>query len=127
MKKIHFTCIFVISFFFMLLINPSITVSAKDTSSSLPSPSGITSERERTEIIINWKQVKGADGYCVYILNKQGDWERYKRVTTNSCTITGLSPDTAYYFKLSSCEKKNNKWNEGKKSGKYTLRTSKFP
>lgn len=52
-------------------------------------------------INLHWTKMSGATYYEVYILGgKYTKWTKYKKVSTNSCTVTGLERTTDYQFKL---------------------------
>ena len=54
-----------------------------------------------------------------------GKYEKYKTVTSNSCTIKKLKKNTKYKFKVSALDKVNGKYKEGKKSDAVAVTTKK--
>lgn len=50
-------------------------------------------------VTLSWNKVTGATGYYVYKYNsKTSKYEKYKKVTTTSCKISGLSAGKTYTF-----------------------------
>ena len=87
---------------------------------------GIRAEK-RTEdsIRLVWEEQEGADGYRVYKYDTaQGKYVTYKTMATASCTITDLSPNTAYRFKIRSLvQDESGKYVKLTDSGAVTVKT----
>ena len=64
-----------------------------------------------TSQTINWKKVKGMDGYLIYqSTSKNGVYKKIKKITgykKNSYTVTGLTPGVRYYYKVRTRKKAN--------------------
>lgn len=74
---------------------------SQNESTKLPAPTNIKTTSNSTSITISWDSVKGAGGYRVWMLNiDTGKYEKYKNVTSTSCTINKLKKNTTYYFKI---------------------------
>lgn len=93
----------------------------------LASPENIrASAKTKNSITLKWNKVAGADAYTVYMYNAStGKYEKYKTVTSNSCTITKLKKNTKYKFKVVALEKVNGKYKEGEKSDPVAITTKK--
>lgn len=92
-------------------------------------PVNFKATKTATSITLKWDEVKGADGYRVYMKNPtSGKYEKYKSVTKNSCKVTGLKSGTKYYFKVSvlvkNGEKYKEKANSKSKAAAFTTKTS---
>ncbi|MCR5806671.1 MAG: fibronectin type III domain-containing protein [Oscillospiraceae bacterium] len=87
---------------------------------------GIRAEK-RTEdsIRLVWEEQEGADGYRVYKYDTaQGKYVTYKSMATASCTITDLSSNTSYRFKIRSLVKdESGKYVKLTESGAVTVKT----
>lgn len=84
------------------------------------------SAKTANSITLKWNKVSGADAYTVYMYNAStGKYEKYKTVTSNSCTIKKLKKNTKYKFKVSALDKVNGKYKEGKKSDAVAVTTKK--
>ena len=94
---------------------------AGDTSGSqsdgkLAAPTGFKASASQTKLTLKWDEVKGADGYRVYMYNsKTGKYEKYQDVIGEECLISGLTKGTKYSFKAAALVKTN---------GKYTVQTA---
>ena len=70
-----------------------------------------------TSQTINWKKVKGMDGYLIYqSTSKNGVYKKIKKITgykKNSYTVTGLTPGVRYYYKVRTRKKANGKMGYG--------------
>jgi len=61
----------------------------------------VTSKQTPSEISLNWDSVLGADGYEVYLYNKDTDtFDLTANVTNTQYMLTGLEADTAYKIKI---------------------------
>ena len=59
--------------------------------------------RTEDSIRLKWDEQAGAEAYRVYKYdNAQGKYVTYKTMATASCTITDLSPNTSYRFRIRS-------------------------
>lgn len=57
--------------------------------------------KQTNTIIVDWRDVKNAKKYEIYIKGgKYAKWTKYKTVTTSKCTVSGLARATTYYFKV---------------------------
>lgn len=94
---------------------------------ALSAPSNVkASAKTATGITLKWDKVSGADAYAVYMYNSTtGKYEKYKTVTTNSCTIKKLKKNTKYKFKVVALDKVNGKYKEGEKSAPVAVTTKK--
>lgn len=93
----------------------------------LASPENIkASAKTKNSITLKWDKVSGADGYNVYLYNSAtGKYEKYKTVTSASCTVKGLKKNTKYRFRVSALDKVNGKYAEGEKSDAVSVTTKK--
>ncbi len=92
-----------------------VTASAASTSSKLAAPTGFKASKTETQIKLSWSAVEGADAYIVYKYDSATKTlKQYKSVTGTTCTVTGLTAGTKYYFKVAALVKTN---------GKYTVQT----
>ncbi len=75
-------------------------------------------------LILNWEQVEGADGYSVYVYDKEkGTYGLLGKTETLSYEVTDLSPGTVYNFRLKSCRGTS----EGSWSKDFSFRTAYIP
>lgn len=93
----------------------------------LASPENIrASAKTKNSITLKWNKVAGADAYTVYMYNAStGKYEKYKTVTSNSCTVKNLKKNTKYKFKVVALDKVNGKYKEGEKSDPVAITTKK--
>jgi hypothetical protein len=67
----------------------------------LAAPESVLASRGKNKITLSWNWVNGADYYIVYLQNNlTGKYEEYDRVTSETCTVTGLRSGTKYNFRL---------------------------
>lgn len=100
---------------------------SKTATTATAVPTNFKASKTTNSITLSWDEVKGADGYKVYMKNPTtGKYEKYKSVTKNSCKITGLKKNTKYYFKVSVLTKNGEKYKEKSNSmSKATAFTTK--
>lgn len=86
--------------------------------STTAKPQGVhATPKSSSSIKVSWKQVKGASGYYIYQSTKKS--EKYKKVatvksgSTTAKTISSLSPNKTYYFKVRA-------YTNGKKTSAYS-------
>lgn len=92
------------------------------------SPLDVTKElsfsRTASSVTLKWKKVPGADGYRVYIYNKEDKkYEAYDTVTKLNCKITGLEDNTSYKFAVKAYVKTASGTVWADESEKITVRT----
>lgn len=56
--------------------------------------------RKRTSVSLSWTKAAGATGYQVYYSKDGKTWTKAATVKTNSCTVSGLTRNTNYQFKV---------------------------
>lgn len=65
-----------------------------------PAPvTGLTASATNNSVTLNWKESSHADSYQVDIF-KNGKWVYIAKVTDTTCTVSGLSENTNYQFKV---------------------------
>ena len=80
--------------------------------------------RTASSVTLKWKKVPGADGYRVYIYNKdEKKYEAYDTVTKLNCKITGLDDNTSYKFAVKAYVKTASGTVWADESEKITVRT----
>lgn len=94
----------------------------------------LRSEEELTypdSLTLSWDGVSGADGYNLYIYNKEtGTYELYKDIAASdklTAEISGLDAGTAYYFKVGSYRLENSDKEESGLSKTFTFKTAYVP
>lgn len=92
------------------------------------SPLSVTKEidfsRTASSVTLKWKKVPGADGYRVYIYNKdEKKYETYDTVTKLNCKITELDDNTSYKFAVKAYVKTASGTVWADESEKITVRT----
>ena len=92
------------------------------------SPLAVTADlnfsRTASSVTLKWKKVPGADGYRVYIYNKEEKkYEAYDTVTKVNCKITDLEDNTAYKFAVKAYVKTASGTVWADESEKITVRT----
>jgi fibronectin type 3 domain-containing protein len=93
------------------------------TLSGIPAaPAGVTAEAQSSSSIrVSWKSVSGATNYVVYrAAGSEGPYANIASTGSASYTDTGLSANTAYYYKVSA----GNDYGEGAQSYYATTKTS---
>lgn len=81
--------------------NTPLEVTAAAASTKLAAPTGVKTTQTGNSVKLSWNKVSGAGGYRVYMYNASTKkYEKYKDVTTTSCTIKGLKASTTYKFKV---------------------------
>lgn len=91
-------------------------------------PLDITEElsfsRTASSVTLKWKKVPGADGYRVYMYNKEEKkYETYDTVTKLNCKITDLEDNTSYKFAVKAYVKTASGTVWADESEKITVRT----
>lgn len=67
-------------------------------------PAGLTAKAENGKVDLTWDALDGVTEYKVYYSttpNRYIDANFYSSVKSNSCTVTGLTNGTTYYFRVS--------------------------
>ena len=89
-------------------------------------PSGFKCSGTTDSITLRWDKTEGADAYAVYMYNSEtGKYEKYKTVKSEKCTVSGLSSNTAYKFKITSLYSVNGKYKKGETSKAILAATKK--
>ncbi len=101
--------------------------SAASSSSKTAAPSNFKASKTKNSVTLKWDAADGADMYRVYKYNdKTGKYEKYKDVTSAKCTVSGLSANTKYKFKVVSYSKnKDGKYVKGESSKAVSVTTKK--
>lgn len=80
--------------------------------------------RTSSSVTLKWKKVPGADGYRVYLYNKEEKkYETYDTVTKLNCKITDLEDNTSYKFAVKAYVKTVSGTVWADESEKITVRT----
>ena len=80
--------------------------------------------RTASSVTLKWKKVPGADGYRVYIYNKEEKkYETYDTVTKGNCKIADLEDNTSYKFAVKAYVKTASGTVWADESEKITVRT----
>lgn len=80
-----------------------------------------------TSVTLTWDKASGADFYRVYKYNeKTKKYEKCKDVTATKCTVSSLSPNTMYTFKVVSYSKNGDKSVQGGSSEDINIITNIF-
>lgn len=91
----------------------SISVSA-ETKLSAPKSLSASFAKSRKSATITWNEVKGAEAYKVSTLNtKTNKYEYVDTVFGNNCVISGLSPETKFYVKVTPLNETSDGYEEG--------------
>ncbi|MDE6746476.1 MAG: fibronectin type III domain-containing protein, partial [Oscillospiraceae bacterium] len=100
---------------------------SSSSSGSAAAPSNIKASKTNNSVTLSWDKADGADIYRVYKYNdKTGKYEKYKDVTSAKCTVSGLSANTKYKFKVVSYSKnKDGKYVKGESSKAVSVTTTK--
>ncbi|MDE7289794.1 MAG: fibronectin type III domain-containing protein [Oscillospiraceae bacterium] len=89
-------------------------------------PSNFKASKTNNSITLSWDKADGAAMYRVYKYNdKTGKYEKYKDVKTEKCTVSGLSANTKYKFKIVSYSKADGKYVKGESSKAVSITTKK--
>lgn len=87
----------------------------KSAETSSGKPSSFSGKASYNSVALSWREVKGADGYKVYVYNsKKKKYTTLKAVTNNKYTAEELKSGTTYKFALKPYAKKNGKTYYGK-------------
>lgn len=79
-----------------------------------------------SSVTLTWDKASGADFYRVYKYNeKTKKYEKYKDVTAAKCTVSKLSANTKYKFKVVSYSKNGDKSVQGESSKVISVTTKK--
>lgn len=88
-------------------------------------PSNVKASSTKNSVTLTWDKADGADMYRVYKYNdKTKKYEKYKDVTSAKCTVSGLSANTKYKFKITAYNKINGKYVKGKSSSVISVTTA---
>ncbi|MCM1330071.1 MAG: fibronectin type III domain-containing protein [Ruminococcus sp.] len=89
-------------------------------------PTGFKATKTNSSITLSWGAVEGADLYRVYKYNPETKkYEKYKDVKSAKCTVTGLSANTKYKFKVTAYDKVDGKYVKGGTSKAASVTTKK--
>ena len=101
--------------------------SSSSSSSAAAAPENIKASKTSDSVTLTWDKADGADMYKVYKYNgKTGKYEKYKDVKSAKCTVSGLSANTKYKFKVVSYSKnKDGKYVKGESSKAVSVTTKK--
>lgn len=89
-------------------------------------PSGFKASKTNNSVTLSWNAADEASMYRVYKYNdKTGKYEKYKDVKTEKCTVSGLSANTKYKFKVVSYSKTDGKYVKGESSKAVSVTTKK--
>jgi len=81
-----------------------------EAASKLKAPSIMSTSTTADSATLTWAPVSGAKGFVVYYYKSSAKkYKLVKSVTSSSCTISGLSSNTTYKFKVAAYTIKNNK------------------
>lgn len=79
---------------------PTVSITA-EAATKLSAPKNVKADVTSTSITLRWDAVTGADGYRIYKYDESTKkFVKYKNVSGTSCTVTDLSKNTKYYFKI---------------------------
>ncbi|MGN0692923.1 MAG: fibronectin type III domain-containing protein, partial [Oscillospiraceae bacterium] len=87
-------------------LSSPIYVTPEAGASIIKIPTGLEAAADSGQVALSWDNMNGAKSYNVYcstINNKYVNDAICKNVTANSCTITGLTNGTTYYFWVEAC------------------------
>lgn len=94
-------------------------------SNDAAAPLNVKASSTKNSVTLTWDKADGADMYRVYKYNdKTGKYEKYKDVTSAKCTVSGLSANKKYKFKITAYSKVNGKYVKGKSSGAVSVTTA---
>lgn len=100
--------------------------SSSSSSGSTAAPANIKASKTNNSVTLTWDAVDGADMYRVYKYNdKTQKYEKYKDVKSAKCTISGLSANTKYKFKVTAYDKVDGKYVKGESSKAVSVTTKK--
>ena len=89
--------------------------SSKTASTTSGKPSSFSGKATYDSVALSWRDVKGADGYKVYVYNsKKKKYTTLKSVKNNKYTAEELKSGTTYKFAVKPYAKKNGKTYYGK-------------
>lgn len=98
--------------------------SSSSISATVPAPTDFKASKTNNSVTLSWDKVSGADLYRVYKYNEKAQkYEKYKDVTSAKCTISGLSANTKYQFKVTAYDKVNGKYVKGGTSKAISVTT----
>jgi fibronectin type 3 domain-containing protein len=87
----------------------------KTAETSSGKPSSFSDKESYNSVALSWREVKGADGYKVYVYNsKKKKYTTLKTVSNNKYTAEELKSGTTYKFAVKPYAKKNGKTYYGK-------------
>ena len=100
--------------------------SSSSSSSAVSAPTNIKASKTNNSVTLSWDRADGASMYRVYKYNdKTSKYEKYKDVTSAKCTVSGLSANTKYKFKVVSYSKADGKYVKGESSKAVSVTTKK--
>ncbi len=82
--------------------------------------------RRSSSIKLSWGKVTGAQGYTVYKSTDGKKWTKVASTKEASYTVSSLSKNTTYYFKVAAYSKASGKTVYGADSAKLTTKTTIF-
>jgi arabinogalactan oligomer/maltooligosaccharide transport system substrate-binding protein len=127
MKRVLKTVLAVLIMLTLLPLSTVTPANAKAKKLAAPKVTKKTSSDE--SVTIEWKSVKGADGYIVYMYS--GKQKKYisagtvEGAASTSYTVTGLKSKTTYKFKIASYVEKKGKPSAQKKTKVIKVKTQK--
>lgn len=86
-------------------------------SEKLAAPVSLTASAGTGKVTLTWDKVADAAAYRVYIYDPSTEsYEKYKDVSGEQCTVSGLKSGKKYRFKVAALDKSGGKYKAGKKS-----------
>ncbi|MCM1062675.1 MAG: fibronectin type III domain-containing protein [Eubacterium sp.] len=102
------------------------STSSSSASAKVAAPANFKASKKTNSITLKWDAVEGADMYRVYKYNPETKkYEKYKDVKSAKCTVSGLSANTKYKFKVTAYDKVDGKYVKGGTSKAVSVTTKK--
>ena len=105
-------------------VSDTVTVKVAAKKTALPAAEDLSAKLSKGNVYLSWNEVKGAEGYAVYVASSNGKYELFKTVAGTKCVFDSAEKNTSYSFKVVTLSKSGDKYEKNGESEAITVKTS---
>ncbi|MBP1545913.1 MAG: hypothetical protein J6A37_04850 [Oscillospiraceae bacterium] len=105
-------------------VSDTVTVKVAAKKTTLPAAEDLSAKLSKGNVYLSWNEVKGAEGYAVYVASSNGKYELFKTVAGTKCVFDSAEKNTSYSFKVVTLSKSGDKYEKNGESEAITVKTS---